>query len=85
MVMIDLYFRTIPQGREITMAPEKAELPYRIVPVNISVRERVAPDVLVVSPDNRIRVGVRRHSSLFLGKDGGIPACRPARHWGEIS
>ncbi len=52
--MIDLYYWTTPNGHKITMFLEEAELPYRIIPVNIGKREQFAPEFLRVSPNNRI-------------------------------
>lgn len=52
--MIDLYYWTTPNGHKITMFLEEAELPYRIVPINIGQGEQFAPDFLRLSPNNRI-------------------------------
>ncbi len=52
--MIDLYYWTTPNGHKITMFLEEAELPYRIVPVNISKGEQFTPEFLKISPNNRM-------------------------------
>lgn len=52
--MLDLYYWTTPNGHKITMFLEDANLPYRIVPVNIGKGEQFAPDFLKISPNNRI-------------------------------
>ncbi len=52
--MIDLYYWTTPNGHKITIFLEEAELPYRIVPVNISKGEQFKPEFLAISPNNRI-------------------------------
>jgi len=52
--MIDLYYWTTPNGHKITMFLEEAEVPYRIVPVNISTGEQFKPDFLAISPNNRM-------------------------------
>lgn len=52
--MIELYYWTTPNGHKITMFLEEAELPYRIVPVNIGRGDQFAPDFLRISPNNRI-------------------------------
>jgi GSH-dependent disulfide-bond oxidoreductase len=52
--MIDLHYWTTPNGHKITMFLEEAELPYRIVPVNISAGEQFKPEFLRISPNNRI-------------------------------
>lgn len=52
--MIDLYYWTTPNGHKITIFREEAGLPYRIVPVNISVGDQFKPEFLKISPNNRI-------------------------------
>jgi len=52
--MIDLYYWTTPNGHKITIFLEEAGLPYRIVPVNISVGDQFKPQFLKISPNNRI-------------------------------
>jgi GST-like protein len=52
--MIDLYYWTTPNGHKITMFLEEADVPYRIIPVNIGAGEQFKPDFLAVAPNNRI-------------------------------
>jgi GST-like protein len=52
--MIDLYYWPTPNGWKVTIFCEEAEVPYRIVPVNISRGEQFAPDFLKISPNNRM-------------------------------
>ena len=52
--MIELYYWTTPNGHKITMFLEEAELPYRIVPVNIGAGDQFKPDFLKIAPNNRI-------------------------------
>ena len=52
--MIDLYYWTTPNGHKITIFLEEADLPYSIVPVNISKGEQFKPEFLRISPNNRI-------------------------------
>jgi GST-like protein len=52
--MIDLYYWTTPNGHKITIFLEEAQLPYRIVPVNIGTGEQFNPAFLKISPNNRI-------------------------------
>ncbi len=66
--MIDLYYWTTPNGHKITIFLEEAELPYRIVPINISKGEQFRPDFLAISPNNRIPAIVDKKP-----KDGGAP------------
>jgi GST-like protein len=66
--MIDLYYWTTPNGHKITMFVEEAELPYRIVPINIGKGEQFAPEFLKISPNNRIPAIVDLKPA-----DGGAP------------
>ena len=52
--MIELYYWTTPNGHKITIFLEEADLPYSIVPVNISKGEQFRPEFLRISPNNRI-------------------------------
>jgi GST-like protein len=66
--MIDLYYWTTPNGHKITMFVEEAELPYRIVPINISKGEQFKLEFLKISPNNRIPAIVDLKPA-----DGGAP------------
>lgn len=52
--MIDLYYWPTPNGHKITLFLEEAELPYRIIPVNIGRGEQFEPSFLKIAPNNRI-------------------------------
>jgi len=52
--MIDLYFWPTPNGYKITIFCEEAEVPYRLVPVNIGAGDQFEPDFLKISPNNRM-------------------------------
>jgi len=52
--MIDLYYWPTPNGHKITLFLEEAELPYRLVPVNIGKGEQFKADFLAISPNNRM-------------------------------
>lgn len=66
--MIDLYYWPTPNGHKITMFLEEAEVPYQIVPVDISSGAQFEPDFLEISPNNRIPAIVDRAPA-----DGGAP------------
>ena len=66
--MIDLYYWTTPNGHKITMFLEEAQLPYRILPINIGKGEQFAPDFLKFAPNNRIPAIVDTSPA-----DGGPP------------
>jgi len=52
--MIDLYYWTTPNGHKITIFLEESELPYNIIPIDISKGEQFAPDFLRIAANNRI-------------------------------
>jgi GSH-dependent disulfide-bond oxidoreductase len=64
--MIDLYYWTTPNGHKITMFLEEAEIPYKIIPVNIGKGDQFKPEFLAVSPNNKIPAIVD-HQPLSVG------------------
>ncbi|MBA3486400.1 MAG: glutathione S-transferase N-terminal domain-containing protein [Lysobacter sp.] len=66
--MIDLYYWPTPNGHKITLFLEEAQLPYRLVPVNIGRGEQFQPDFLRISPNNRMPAIVDHAPA-----DGGEP------------
>ncbi|MCX7174843.1 MAG: glutathione S-transferase N-terminal domain-containing protein [Proteobacteria bacterium] len=66
--MIDLYYWTTPNGHKITLFLEEAQLPYRIIPINIGKGEQFAPDFLKIAPNNRIPAIIDH-----VPADGGPP------------
>ena len=52
--MIDLYYWTTPNGHKISIFLEEAELPYRIIPVDIRKGEQFSKEFLHISPNNKI-------------------------------
>ncbi|WP_413200229.1 glutathione binding-like protein [Nostoc piscinale] len=66
--MIELYYWTTPNGHKITIFLEEAEIPYKIVPINIGAGDQFQPDFLKISPNNRIPAIVDHEPA-----DGGAP------------
>jgi GST-like protein len=66
--MIDLYYWTTPNGHKVTLFLEEAELPYRIIPVDISSGDQFKPEFLAISPNNRMPAIVDQSPS-----DGAAP------------
>ena len=60
---IELHTWNTPNGRKISVALEEMELPYRVIPVNITKGEQMAPSFLAISPNNRI-------PALIVADDG---------------
>src|ERR1700733_2977589 len=53
-LMIDLLYRTTPNGHKVTIFLEEAGTPYKLIPINIGKDEQFKADFLAVSPNNRI-------------------------------
>ena len=51
---IELHTWNTPNGRKISVALEEMGLPYKVIPVNITKGEQMAPDFLKLSPNNKI-------------------------------
>ena len=66
--MIELYYWTTPNGHKITIFLEEANVPYRILPINISKGEQFEPEFLRIAPNNRIPAIVDTAPA-----DGGAP------------
>ncbi|MBD2303078.1 glutathione binding-like protein [Nostoc sp. FACHB-190] len=66
--MIELYYWTTPNGHKITIFLEEAEIPYKIVPINIGAGDQFQPDFLKISPNNRIPAIIDHEPA-----DGGAP------------
>ncbi|MGH7805526.1 MAG: glutathione S-transferase N-terminal domain-containing protein, partial [Candidatus Binatia bacterium] len=52
--MIDLYYWPTPNGWKISIFLEEAEVPYKVVPVNIGAGEQFEAGFLKISPNNRM-------------------------------
>jgi GST-like protein len=51
---IELHTWNTPNGRKISVALEEMGLPYKVVPINITKGEQMAPSFLAISPNNKI-------------------------------
>ena len=51
---IELHTWNTPNGRKISVALEEMGLPYKVIPVNISKGEQMAPGFIKISPNNKI-------------------------------
>ena len=90
---IELHTWNTPNGRKISVALEEMGLPYKVIPVNISKGEQMAPSFLAISPNNKIpaivdpdgpegkRVSIFESGAilLYLGEKTGkfLPSHRP--------
>jgi GST-like protein len=51
---IDLYYWPTPNGKKITIFLEEADLPYNLVPVDITAGEQFDEEFLKISPNNKM-------------------------------
>lgn len=51
---IELYYWPTPNGFKISIMLEECRVPYKLVPVNISIGEQFNPDFLKIAPNNRM-------------------------------
>jgi len=58
--MIELYFWPTPNGLKVKLFLEEAQLPYRVILVNLGKGEQFAPSFLAIAPNNRIPAIVDR-------------------------
>ena len=52
--MIDLHYSATPNGHKITMCLEELGIEYRKIPVALSKGEQFKPELLAISPNNKI-------------------------------
>ena len=52
--VLELHFAPTPNGRKVTILLEEAQLPYRLVLVDIGAGDQFKADFLAISPNNRI-------------------------------
>lgn len=70
--MIDLYYWTTPNGHKIAIFLEEANVPYKIIPVNIAKGEQMKADFLKISPNNKIPAIYDHEAKLSLFESGAI-------------
>ena len=70
--MIDLYTWNTPNGRKISIMLEEVELPYTVIPVNLSQGDQHHPDFVDVSPARKIPAIVDHDNDFVLMESGAI-------------
>ncbi|MCH7866192.1 MAG: glutathione S-transferase N-terminal domain-containing protein [Myxococcales bacterium] len=58
--MIDLYTWHTSNGRKVSIALEEIELPYRVIPIDITGGQQKTPEFIVISPNGKIPAIVDR-------------------------
>ena len=52
--MIDLYTWPTPNGQKVHILLEELELPYKVIPINISKGDQFEPQYLAINPNNKM-------------------------------
>ncbi|MEL6278574.1 MAG: glutathione S-transferase N-terminal domain-containing protein [Pseudomonadota bacterium] len=78
--MIDLYTWTTPNGRKVSILLEELGVPYEAHPINIGEGDQFAPDLLKISPNNRIPAIVDRDTGTHLMESGAIMLYLAEKH-----
>ena len=69
--MIDFYTAPTPNGHKISIALEEMQLPYNLIPVDISKGEQKQPEYLKLNPNGRIPTIVDRDNDNFVVFESG--------------
>ena len=69
---IDLYTWNTPNGRKVSIMLEELQLPYRVIPVDITRDQQFAEDFLKISPNNKIPAIVDHETGISLMESGAI-------------
>ncbi len=70
--MIDLYTWPTPNGRKISILLEELEIPYNIIPVDISKDEQFSKKFTYISPSNKIPAIVDSENNQSVFETGAI-------------
>ena len=70
--MIDLYTWPTPNGRKISILLEELEIPYNIIPVDISKDEQFSKKFTSISPSNKIPAIVDSENNQSFFETGAI-------------
>ncbi len=70
--MIELYTWSTPNGRKISIALEELGVEYTVHPVDIGKDQQFAPELLAISPNNKIPAIVDRDTGRALMESGAI-------------
>jgi GST-like protein len=70
--MIDLYAWPTPNGFKVSIFLEEAEVPHRVIPVDIGKGEQFAPEFLAISPNNRMPAIIDTDTGISIFESGAI-------------
>ena len=69
---IDLYTWNTPNGRKVSIMLEEVGLPYSVFPIDITKGDQLQPDLLSLSPNNKIPAIVDHDTGIHLMESGAI-------------
>lgn len=70
--MIDLYAWPTPNGFKVSIFLEEAEVPYRVIPIDIGKGEQFTPEFLTISPNNRMPAIIDTETGISIFESGAI-------------
>ncbi|MDD9894880.1 MAG: glutathione S-transferase N-terminal domain-containing protein [Gammaproteobacteria bacterium] len=69
---IDLYTWATPNGRKVSIMLEELELPYRVIPVDITKGDQLDPAFVAFSPNNKIPAIIDHETGAKMMESGAI-------------
>ena len=70
--MIDFYTWPTPNGRKISILLEEINIPYKVIPVNITNNEQFSKEYTAISPSNKIPAIVDKENNQSIFETGAI-------------
>ena len=70
--VIDLYTWATPNGRKVSIMLEECQLPYRVIPIDITKGEQFTGEYAALSPNHKIPAIVDHDMGLSLMESGAI-------------
>lgn len=70
--LYDLYTWSTPNGRKVSIMLEELELPYRVLPIDITAGEQHSEAFAALNPNHKIPVLVDREREVSLMESGAI-------------
>ena len=70
--MINLYTWPTPNSRKVSILLEEIEVPYKIIPINITKDEQFSKEFTKISPSNKIPALVDTDNNTSIFETGAI-------------
>ena len=69
---IDLYTWSTPNGRKVSIMLEECQMPYRVIPIDITRGDQHTAEYTAISPNNKIPAIVDHDTGITLMESGAI-------------